>query len=370
MLGYSDSNKDGGILASRWHIYSAEGRLTAVAERHGVSLRFFHGTGGTISRGGGKLHRFLESMPDRSVHSGLRITVQGETIAQQYANRLTATYNLEMLLSGTLRQVALGRFCEGAALGKETLRPSNDWPNVWPNVWPLAWPHAAFEKLAALSWEQYRKLVEHPDFLTFFQQATPIDLLEHSKIGSRPARRTGKRTLADLRAIPWVFSWAQSRFHLTGWYGVGTALKRLNEEDNKSYVALQEVANRWPLLRYALIQVETNLLSADATVMQAYARMVNDEQVRATIMNLLLDEHAVGLAHIAAMLGGSAEERRETQLYNRAMRGSGLKALHALQIEYLQHWRAAGPGSEPANAGLPVLLLLVNAISGGLRNTG
>jgi phosphoenolpyruvate carboxylase len=358
MLGYSDSNKDGGILASRWHIYAAEQRLTAVAERHGVSLRFFHGTGGTISRGGGKLHRFLASMPERSVHSGLRITVQGETIAQQYANRLTATYNLEMALSGTLRQVALGRFCDGPAQGTDALRPSSEWP------------HAAFEKLAALSREQYRKLVEHPDFLTFFQQATPIDLLEHSKIGSRPARRTGQRTLADLRAIPWVFSWAQSRFHLTGWYGVGTALERLHSEHNINYGMLQEVANRWPLLRYALIQVETNLLSADTGVMQAYAALVQDAKVRATILDLLLHERTTGLEHIATLLGGRAEERRETQLYNRAMRGSGLRFLHTLQIEQLIRWRAAGPGSEPANAALPVLLLLVNAISGGLRNTG
>lgn len=236
--------------------------------------------------------------------------------------------------------------------------------------------------MAALSWQQYRQLVEHPDFLAFFQQATPIDLLEHSKIGSRPPRRTGKRTLGDLRAIPWVFSWAQSRFHLTGWYGVGTALKRLHDEDTNSYDLLREVANRWPLLRYALIQVETNLLSADPAVMQHYASMVSDAQVRSTMMNLMLEEHACGLEHIAALLGGSAEERRETQLYNRAMRGSGLKALHALQIEYLKRWREAGPGSEQGTGSgsgtgpgqgasqLPVLLLLVNAISGGLRNTG
>jgi len=353
MLGYSDSNKDGGILASRWHLYAAEKRLAALADRRGVSLRFFHGTGGTISRGGGKLHRFLESMPVGSVHRGLRITVQGEAIAQQYANRLTASYNLEMLLSGAMRQVALRQL-----------------KNAFNAEAATAWPEAALAKLAALSLEQYRELVEHPAFLTFFQQATPIDLLEQSKIGSRPARRTGRRSLADLRAIPWVFSWAQSRVHLTGWYGVGGALQHLQQQDEGAYRALQAVANSWPLLRYALIHVETNLLNTDKNVMEQYAALVSDAEARNAIFGRLLTEHSLAMEHIAALLGGSAAERRETQLYNQALRGPALRVLHALQLEHLARWRQEEQGSEQAAAQLPLLLLLVNAVSGGLKNTG
>jgi len=199
MLGYSDSNKDGGIMASRWNIYETEIGLTEVAARHGLQLRFFHGIGGTISRGGGKYHRFLESMPRRTMSGEIKLTVQGESIAQQFANLLNATFNLEMLLSGTALQAGYRHFdCE---------QPD--------------YPIAAVEKLSEISQHKYQELIEHPDFIRFYSEVTPIDVLEQSKIGSRPSRRTGKRSLADLRAIPWVFSWKQCRFNITGWYGIG-----------------------------------------------------------------------------------------------------------------------------------------------------
>ncbi|WP_246535266.1 phosphoenolpyruvate carboxylase [Litoribacter ruber] len=189
MLGYSDSNKDGGILTSRWTIYKAEERLTEAANKFGVKLCFFHGRGGSISRGGGKIHRFLDSMPAGSMSGQMKMTVQGETIANQFANRLTATYNLEMLLAGTARQTMIS----ADNTPKDKL-------------------YGIMDNLVGSARKTYRELLDHPNFLEFYGKATPIDVLEESKIGSRPARRTGQRSLEDLRSIPWVFSWNQARF--------------------------------------------------------------------------------------------------------------------------------------------------------------
>ncbi|MCB0616131.1 MAG: phosphoenolpyruvate carboxylase, partial [Phaeodactylibacter sp.] len=247
MLGYSDSNKDGGILASRWNIFKAEEQLSKAAARHGIGLCFFHGRGGTISRGGGKYHRFLDSMPAGSVSGAIKITVQGETIAQQFANLKNATYNLEMLLAGTARQVM--QLQDAPAL------PA-----------PL---FDAMERLTQTAQQTYPSLIDHPGFIPFYTQATPIDVLEQSKIGSRPARRTGTRSLADLRAIPWVFSWNQARFNLTGWFGVGTALSQLQEQAPQHWETLHAAATDWPFLYYTLIEVETSLLNSDPVIMEA-----------------------------------------------------------------------------------------------------
>lgn len=349
MLGYSDSNKDGGILASRWAIYRAEERLTAIGNIHGVQLRFFHGTGGTISRGGGKMHRFMDSMPQGSVSGHMKITVQGESIAQQYANKLTATYNFEMLLAGVARQTM-----------KSKLPAANE-----------TYPEDVMDVLAVKSFEAYRKLVEHPGFIQFYSFATPIDVLENSKIGSRPARRTGQRTLNDLRAIPWVFSWSQSRFNLTGWFGFGTALNQLQTESIDGWLRLKEAVNTWPFLKYTLIQVETNLLNADSRWMKAFSQLVPDAKVRDEVFGIMMQDHGQGLTQIADLLGSPASDRRTTQMENANLRGEALGKLHELQIRFISEWRSVKDKDEArSNHLLQKLLLLVNAIAGGLRHTG
>jgi phosphoenolpyruvate carboxylase len=211
MLGYSDSNKDGGTIASKWNLFKAEKELSEVGRKNHTDVFFFHGTGGTISRGGGKYHRFLESMPTNTVNGTIKITVQGETVAQQFGNPLTAAYNLNALTSGVAKQTIRSRIT-----AKEG-----------------AYPHDTMEFLAQKSFEHYKELIETPGFIHFYGKATCIDVLEKSKIGSRPVRRTGTRTLGDLRAIPWVFSWNLSRFTITGWYGLGEALKALKKRDLK-----------------------------------------------------------------------------------------------------------------------------------------
>lgn len=347
MLGYSDSNKDGGILASRWNIYRAEKALTETADRHGGELRFFHGIGGTISRGGGKYHRFLESMPSGSMSGEIKLTVQGETIAQQFANKLTATYNLEMLLSGTALQT-------GNRLYPATREE---------------FPIEALRQLAEYSREKYQQLIAHPSFLSFYGEATPIDILELSKIGSRPARRTGNRTLSDLRAIPWVFSWNQSRFNITGWYGLGSALHKLRSENPEQYQQLKKVSQEWPFFRYVLIQVETNLMNAEPDVMKAYASLVQDPEVRNELTSLIKEEHEKGLEEVAGMFERNREERRQSLLDNLDRRKDVLISLHRLQIKNLEEWRKSQPRTEDDNL-VTHLLQITTALASGLKNTG
>ncbi len=346
MLGYSDSNKDGGIIASRWHIYQAEEALTKTAEENELRFKFFHGIGGTISRGGGKYHRFLESMPPGSLSGEIKLTIQGETISQQFANRLTASYNLEMLLSGTALQTSTRSFLEHAT----------------------TYPVGALRKLAQYSQEKYQVLISHPSFLEFYGEATPIDVLELSKIGSRPARRTGTRTLGDLRAIPWVFSWNQSRFNITGWFGIGYALEKLKKEDYDSYKQLREFADTWPLLRYILIQVETNLMYASPAIMSLYAELVKNETVRKEFTEIIKTEHSESLDQIGAMFDTNREERRQSLLDNLNRRGEVLLALHHLQIKNLDLWRASENRNESSLVTL--LLEITTALASGLKSTG
>lgn len=346
MLGYSDSNKDGGILASRWNIYLAEQRLTETAALHGVQLKFFHGIGGTISRGGGKYHRFLDSLPAGSLSGKIKITVQGETISQQFANLLVASYNLEMLMAGTARQL--------------TRKDINE-----------SYPEQVFATMASYSFERYRQLVNDEAFVPFFSHVTPIDVLELSKIGSRPARRTGRHSIADLRAIPWVFSWHQSRFNLTGWFGAGYALKKIRDDHPELWETLGKYATSWPFLHYTLIHIETNLLNADEQIMGHYADLFDEPTARNSLLNLIRGEMEDARQLINELLGGNMLSRRRSQLANVECRGPALSLLNKRQISLMREWRSLrDKNPEKAESMLPLLLMLTNALSGGLKHTG
>ncbi len=349
MLGYSDSNKDGGILASRWNIYRAEQNLTEVAERHGMQLRFFHGIGGTISRGGGKYHRFLDGMPQYAHTGQIKLTVQGETIAQQFANLLNANYNLEMLLAGSSLQTAYSTHFREKRY----------------------YPFDTIKMLAEISMRKYQDLLNRPGFVEFYGEATPIDQLERSRIGSRPARRTGQRSLADLRAIPWVFSWNQSRFNLTAWYGVGFALSEIKKNFPEKYNELKQIANLWPFLRYTLIHIETNLLNSDISLMKKYAQLVQNSELREDFMTLVTEEYALASKHMIELLGKEAENRRQNLLDNIKRRRNALQKLHHLHIDYLVQWRKLPEDQkELNNLLLDRLLMITTALSSGLKSTG
>jgi phosphoenolpyruvate carboxylase len=350
MVGYSDSNKDGGLVASLWALYRAQAALAEVGRQHGVRVRFFHGRGGTISRGAGPTHRFIKALPAGALGGDLRVTEQGETVAQKYANRITAGYNLELLLAGVTRATLLDRH---SADPPHPLEPTMDW-------------------LAERSRIAYTDLINTEGFLTFFRQATPVDALEESRIGSRPARRTGQATIADLRAIPWVFSWSQARFYLPSWYGVGSALAQLQQTDAAAFAKLSEHLIGWAPLHYILSNAATSVVIADAEVMNWYAELVEDPALRTALMERIVGEYQRTVAMLELVYGGPLAERRPNVQGMVQVRTTGLRVLHRHQVALLRRWRASKTAGDTAAAEAlqPQLLLSINAIAGGLGSTG
>jgi phosphoenolpyruvate carboxylase len=349
MIGYSDSNKDGGILASQWALHRAQEGISRSAAERGTRVRFFHGRGGTISRGAGPTHRFLEALPPDTLYGDLRITEQGESISQKFSNPVTATFNLELLLAGACR------FSVDPAPGA----PESDLEEI-------------MTRLVEASRRAYRELLETDGFMDFYREATPIDVLEASSIGSRPARRTGARTLADLRAIPWVFSWSQSRFFLPGWFGVGSAFEWLQREDPVGADRLAAAVPHWPFLRYVLTNVETSFAAADPLIMEAYAGLVADEKVRAAVLPRILAELERTKKTVTSVFGRPPDERRPRFARSTDRRAGALDVLHRRQIGLLKDWRRQVTANRPeaSEATLIDLLQTVNAIAGGLRTTG
>ncbi|MCC6512204.1 MAG: phosphoenolpyruvate carboxylase, partial [Pirellulaceae bacterium] len=350
MIGYSDSNKDGGILASLVNLRHAQKDLSRIGKEHGVRVRFFHGRGGTISRGAGPTHRFIKALTNETLRGDLRVTEQGETIPQKYAHQSTAIYNLELFLSGVTRKTLLDQ-------------------NSDPQEHPL---EATLTQLSEWARECYTSLLNTEGFVTFFRQATPIDAIEQSRIGSRPSRRTGQQTLADLRAIPWVFSWGQARFFLSGWYGVGTALGQLKTSQPETFTNLAETMNSWAPSHYLLSNVATSLAATDLEIMRAYAAMVEDEELRNKFMSKIEVELALTQEMIETIYGGALAERRPNIQRMMNLRAKGLRVLHHQQIGLLKMWRSYHRMQQPKSADdlIPQLLLTVNAIASGLGTTG
>jgi phosphoenolpyruvate carboxylase len=350
MVGYSDSNKDGGILASQWNLYKAQTRLIEIGEKHGVKIRFFHGKGGSISRGAGPVHYFINSLPHHSVSGDIRITEQGETISQKYANKINAAYNIELLMAS-----AVGRTIS------DNFNKKQDSPYF-----------KLMEGLSEASKNEYQRLVQGNGFINFFKGATPIDAIESSKIGSRPARRTGSSSLQDLRAIPWVFSWNQSRYNMTSWFGIGSTIGRLIQEDQQAFDTLKKAMRHDDFIRYVFTNVDTSLAATDENIMNQYAELVHDKDLMKNYYNLFEKELSQSRKVMQDMLGKSFEERRTQHFHSNELRTSILNHLHAKQVALLEKWRneKALARNDAANASLTVLLLTINAIAGALRNTG
>ena len=351
MIGYSDSNKDGGILASTWHLYDAQVKLAAVGKKHQIDIRFFHGKGGTISRGAGPTHWFLKALPDGTLTGQIRVTEQGETIERKYANKGNAAYNLELLLAGTAHQTVLNRLKQ----------PVSD---------PLR--QALFSYMAAESYKAFKQLTLHPSFIHFYEQATPIDVIESSKIGSRPSRRRGKRSLEDLRAIPWVFSWTQSRMHISSWYGVGTTLRMMKEEETEKFQQLKELAKGDDFVRYVLTNVDTSLAATDEAIMRMYAGLVEEKQVKKDILGMLLRELELTREMMLDLLGSPMATRRVNHHLSTRLRAEALLPLHQEQVELLRAWRQARKNKDKVleDKLLPDLLRSVNAIANAMGTTG
>lgn len=351
MIGYSDSNKDGGILASAWYLYDAQVKLTEVARKHNVRLRFFHGKGGTISRGAGPTHWFMRSLPPKVMNGLIRMTEQGETIERKYANKVNAAYNMELLLAGLTSQT-LSNSVPGQDNGADRNRL-------------LAY-------LAEESYKAFRKLTGHQHFIAFYSEATPIDAIESSKIGSRPARRTGKRSLSDLRAIPWVFSWTQSRMHISSWFGVGSTLQKLQLEEPGKYNLLKSLVKTDDFVRYVLTNIDTSLAATDEQIMKLYSSLVENKQVRNEILKILLEELGLTRKTMLDLLGSPTEKRRKNHYYSTILRAEALYPLHRQQVALLRRWREEQKNGDKKkqNQLLHSLLHSINAIANAMGTTG
>jgi len=348
MIGYSDSNKDGGILSSLWHLYEAQYELAKIGRKHGVDIRFFHGKGGSISRGAGPIHWFLRSLPPTSLCGKLRLTEQGETIERKYANKVNAAYNIELLTSGTLRNTLLHTEAHDAEL---------------------------FELIGFMaheSFNSYNALTRHPSFIRFFESATPIDVIETSKIGSRPSRRTNQRSLEDLRAIPWVFSWTQSRVNITSWYGVGSTLRLIKEQQPQKYAQLKQLLVSHPLVRYILTNVDSGLAATDPKIIELYASLVEDEQTKNDILPLILSEYHLTQSLLAELLIKPFKERRVNHYYSTQLRAVALDLMHQVQVKALLNWRSEKDSLDTGAADQQNIILLktINAVANALGSTG
>ncbi|MGY1633851.1 phosphoenolpyruvate carboxylase [Geodermatophilus sp. SYSU D01186] len=347
MLGYSDSNKDGGYLAANWALYRAELALVEVARREGIRLRLFHGRGGTVGRGGGPSYDAIRAQPPGAVAGALRITEQGEVIAAKYADPDLARRNLEAMVAATL---------EASLLDVEGLGDDAE---------PA---YVLLDDLAERAQAAYRALVhETPGFVDWFRAATPIGELAELNIGSRPPSRKAGTSIADLRAIPWVFSWSQARIMLPGWYGTGTALEDWVGGDDARLARLQELHRRWPFFRTVLSNMGMVLAKTDLDLAARYAELVPDPVLRVRVFGEITAEHERTCRMLLAVTGDDRLLADNPSLA-RSIRNRFpyLEPLHHLQVEMLRR-RRSGDDDELVRRNIQ---LTINGIATALRNSG
>jgi phosphoenolpyruvate carboxylase len=351
MIGYSDSNKDGGFLSSNWELAKAQLRLTRLGRDCGVPIAFFHGRGGSVSRGGAPTGRAIAAQPAGSIQGRLRLTEQGEVVSFKYANRGTAAYQIELLAASVL---------------EHSLKSEREQALV-----PTAEFDEAMEALSGAAHAAYRRLVEHPHLVAYFQAASPVEEIALLNIGSRPARRTGLRTLADLRAIPWVFAWTQNRHFIPGWYGVGAGLGTFLEvRGGRGEALLKRMFAEFRLFRLIVDEAEKTLAYVDLEVAREYADLVEDPWVRQEIFSMVTDEYHRTTDVVRRITGCTELAGRFPQFRQRlGRRLATLNQVNRQQIELLRGYRAAEAGKTEGDQ-LAALLLSINCIAAGFGTTG
>ncbi|MBM4058216.1 MAG: phosphoenolpyruvate carboxylase, partial [Planctomycetes bacterium] len=348
MVGYSDSTKDGGYLAACVGLQSAQERLHRTAARHGVRLTFFHGRGGSLGRGGGPAARGILSLPPETLDGSLRLTEQGEVLAERYDDVEIARRHLDQVAWATL--VA-------------STAPPPEPPAEWTTL---------ATRMAARSLAAYRDLVDQPGFIGYFSKTTPIDDIESLPIGSRPARRRGERTLDDLRAIPWVFAWTQSRCMIPAWYGLGAALAEIKYEDRRDWQLVADMYRRWPFFRATVDNATLALAKADMAIASHYSELDDDHDARRQIWQRIAAEYDRSRQVILDLVGGQ-ELLGDIPWFRRSIeaRNPSVDPLNLIQVEFMRRRRAA-PSDEPAEAERlrDLLRLCVQGIAAGMRTTG
>jgi phosphoenolpyruvate carboxylase len=351
MIGYSDSNKDGGFLSSNWELSRVQARLTRLADEVGVPISFFHGRGGSVSRGGAPLGRAIAAQPAGSIRGRMRLTEQGEVVSFKYANRGTAAYQLELLTASVVEHSLKSE-------GEAELVPTAEFDE-------------AMEALSGAAQASYRRLVEHPGLLQYFQSASPLEELALLNIGSRPARRSGAQTLGDLRAIPWVFAWSQNRHFITGWYGLGSGLDTFRQIRGERGIRLLERMYRESrLFRLVIDEVEKTLSYVDLDIARQYAELVTDRGAREEIFGLIEAEYHRTVKAVLALSGGTDLAERFPRFRRRlARRLTTINQISRQQVDLLRRFRAASSDQERQQY-LSALLLSINCTSSGFGATG
>jgi phosphoenolpyruvate carboxylase len=347
MLGYSDSNKDGGMLTSIWELYKAHRSLHEAARKHNVKLRLFHGRGGTVGRGGGPTHHAILAQPAGDFSGEIRITEQGEVLNWKYSDPVLAEWNLEIMIAA----------CLEALTRPDRATPDGDRP--WVDV---------MEQMSADAFRFYRtNIAENPEILEYFEQATPVNELEHAQIGSRPARRSESRRLEDLRAIPWVFGWMQSRHALPAWFGVGYALERFAAQGKDAEQQLQHMTLQFPLFNDLIRNVELAMAKADLAIAHLYASLVRDQGLRERVWKIVAEEFE-RTRRMLLMVKDQERLLEKNPVLSRSirLRNPYVDAMSLIQVELLRR-KQLGDNSEDLNYALGAT---INGIAAGLHNTG
>ena len=347
MLGYSDSNKDGGYLSSCWTLYKAQQQLTAIGDKFGVKITFFHGRGGTVGRGGGPTYEAITSQPLRSINDRIRLTEQGEVIGNKYGNKDAAYYNLEMLVSAAINRMVTHK--------KSDAHTSNKYERI-------------MDQVVERSYQIYRDLVFGDErFYDYFFESSPIKAISSFNIGSRPAARKTITEIGGLRAIPWVFSWSQSRVMFPGWYGVGSSFKEFIDQDPENNLAfLQLMYKRWPFFKSLLSNVDMVLSKSNMNIAFEYAQLCEDQNVR-DIFNIILDEWQLTKNVILEIEGHNELLAENTYLRDSLdYRMPYFNVLNYIQLELIKRQRNGQltPDQEK------LIHITINGIATGLRNSG
>lgn len=352
MLGYSDSAKDGGIMASAWNLYQAQKKIIKLADKRGIRTRLFHGRGGTVGRGGGPTHTAILAQPPGTVSGEIKITEQGEVLSNKYSNIETAVYELTMGMTGLL----------SASLGvvKKVKEDKSEFLE-------------SMDELAVYGEAAFRKLTEDtPGFLDYFYDSTPVTEIGLMNIGSRPSHRAkGDRSKSSVRAIAWVFGWGQARQTIPGWYGLGSALKKWRKNDPKKLALLRDMYKHWPFFRALLSNAQMSLLKSDMEIARLYAELCEDKSVRETIFKKINSEYKRTCRQIkeVADIDSLVEENPMLKL-SVERRESYLDPLNHIQLALLKRYRDELSDGRDGEVWLTPLLRTINAISAGLRNTG
>jgi phosphoenolpyruvate carboxylase len=352
MLGYSDSNKDGGMLTSTWEIFRAHRDLHVAAREAGIKLRLFHGRGGTVGRGGGPTHRAIFAQPVDSFDGQLRITEQGEVLNFKYADEVLAERNLELMIAASLD-----------ALARPNARdPQGHFTGVLKPEWELA-----LDELSELSYDFYRThILNDPGVVTYFEQSTPVGELENAKLGSRPSRRSASMKLSELRAIPWVFGWTQSRLLVPAWFGVGYAFDRYLGQAG-SLELLHTMAKEFPLFIDLVRNVEMALGKVDLATARLYSSLVGDAKLRERVYDMFEAEfHRTVRAVLAITRQTELLQTNPVLARSIRLRNPYVDPMHLIQVDMVRRKRAGEDTPEVNRA----IAATISGIAAGLRNTG